>query len=76
MKTKTELLIRAAQAIAVKDILETITRTGDDRIVGRRALLLAHVLAGLGTQAELARRCKLTPGRICQMVGALKRRLG
>jgi hypothetical protein len=54
--------------------LAIVTAAADARAVGLNAFVLAHVLATTNkpTQRSLARQCKLSPGRVSQLIKALK----
>lgn len=66
------LLLRLA---SVRECLETVCASGDDRAVGRRALLLAYCLDPelIGTQRALAKRMGVTEARVSQMLKVLRR---
>lgn len=74
--------VKAAVALArisgAREALELLTREGSDRDVGRRALLLAYLIAPdlIGTQRDLAKRLGVTEGRASQMLKVLRRHFG
>jgi len=72
---KLELALAALRLQAVRSVLESVTREADDRAAGRRALLLAYIVAPelIGTQRQLAARLGVTEGRASQMLKVLRR---
>jgi DNA-binding MarR family transcriptional regulator len=72
---KTEALLSAFRLLSVREAMETVCNSGNDREVGRRALLLAYTIdpSLIGTQRELARRMGVTEARVSQMLKVLRR---
>ena len=61
---------------AVVGLLQFLTADGASaEVVGRKAILLSHMMRREGTQRALAIRLDLTPGRISQQLNALERQM-
>jgi hypothetical protein len=74
---KTEALLSAFRLLSVREAMQTVCKSGDDREVGRRALLLAFTIdpSLIGTQRELARRMGLSESRVSIMLKCVRRGL-
>lgn len=61
---------RADRRKVAREILEVIISARNAKQAGQRAFCLAHALklSGVRTQKDLARRMKLTPTRVCQIL--------
>ena len=77
MKPQIELALALTRLAAVREVLELVTGEGSDRDAGRKALLLAYLIAPktIGTQGDLARRLGVSEGRVSQMLKPLRRHL-
>ena len=77
MKPQIELALALTRLAAVREVLELITADGGDQAAGRKALLLAYLIAPktIGTQGDLARRLGVSEGRVSQMLKPLRRHL-
>jgi hypothetical protein len=73
-KDDLEEMLVDAQVRAARKILAVVIDTSNTRVVGCRALVLAHVLQTKNrpTQRSLAKRCRITSGRACQLVRAMR----
>ena len=77
MKPRIEILLALAKLQGARETLELITADGGDQAAGRKALLLAYLIAPktIGTQGDLARRLGVSEGRVSQMLKPLRRHL-
>ena len=77
MKPQIELALALTKLQGAVEALELITAEGGDRAAGRKALLLAYLIAPktIGTQGDLARRLGVSEGRVSQMLKPLRRHL-
>lgn len=59
---------------AARKVLSIVTAAPNARAVGLNALIFAHILQTTNrpTQRTLARQCKLSPGRVSQLIKALR----
>lgn len=72
---KSRLLIAAVELRAVRDALQLIAAGGTVADAGRRALLLAFIIAPetIGTQAALAKRLGVSRARVTQMLNTMRK---
>ena len=77
MKPQIEAALLCAKLQGAREVLELITAGGGDQAAGRKALLLAYLIAPktIGTQGDLARRLGVSEGRCSQMLKPLRRHL-
>jgi hypothetical protein len=66
-----EDICRFQQEIIVR-LLDFLETKGKPAHVGRRAILLGHLIRPSATQQSLAARLGVTPGRVCQELKILK----